>query len=131
MDERWDDWVALATGAAIAVSWIWHGMFGIGMVLLFLFGLATVFASVLSLTRPGMVSGEAVLVVVGALVFLTPWLVGFADKPAAAWTAWIGGAVIAAMGVVGLPLSRRRHGALVPHGPDGSATRSPTAHSFT
>lgn len=129
MGGRWSDWAALAAGIATALSWIWHGMFGPAMVALFLLGLATVFTATICVTRPGLVLGEALLAALGVLVFLTPWLIGFAGKPVGAWTAWITGAVIAVMGVVGLPPSRRARRTQEPHGPDGSWTRSPTAHS--
>lgn len=130
MRGRWDDWVALAAGFVAGISWIWHGLFGLGMVVLFLIGVATVFTAVISVTRPGLIAGELILTGLGTLLFLTPWLLGFAGEPAAAWTAWILGAVIAAMGVVGIPQSGRSRGGLRPRGPGGSQTRSPTAHSL-
>ncbi|MEY9213710.1 SPW repeat protein [Thermobifida halotolerans] len=130
MRGRWDDWVALTAGVVASVSWVWHGLFGVGMVALFLVGVTTVFTAVISITRPGLIVSELILVVLGVLLFLTPWLVGFAGEPAAAWTAWILGAVIAAMGAVGVPRSGKSRRGLRPHGPDGSETRSPTTHSY-
>ena len=38
----------------------------------------------------------------GALLFISPWALGFSGDMAAAWTAWVGGAVIAVMGVAAL-----------------------------
>ncbi|TDQ54729.1 SPW repeat protein [Actinorugispora endophytica] len=115
MEGRWDDWVALAAGVGAAVSWIWHGMFGVGMVAMFLLGLAVMLTAVMSVTRPGMIAGEAVMLALGTLMFCAPWLLGFADRPAAAWTAWVLGALVAAMGAVGLPLSGGAHRRPVPH----------------
>jgi hypothetical protein len=40
--------------------------------------------------------------VLGLLLFLTPWMAGFAAEQTAAWTAWITGAVIALVGVAAL-----------------------------
>src|SRR5690606_36682223 len=52
MGGQWDNWVALAVGIVVGLSWVWHGLFGLGMVVLVLLGLATVLTAVLSLTRP-------------------------------------------------------------------------------
>jgi SPW repeat len=38
----------------------------------------------------------------GALLFVSPWALGFADNVMAAWTAWVGGVVIAVMGIAAL-----------------------------
>ncbi|CAM3884214.1 hypothetical protein GCM10009799_48030 [Nocardiopsis rhodophaea] len=106
---RWEDWVAVAAGVAAAISFAWHGMVGAPMLALYLTGLLTVLAAVLSITRPGLIASEAVMIVLGAFMFLSPWLVGFADVAAGAWTAWILGVVIAAVGAVDLPMANRAH----------------------
>ncbi len=36
----------------------------------------------------------------GVALFVAPWVLGFADEGAAAWTAWCTGAVIGAIGLV-------------------------------
>ena len=131
MGGQWDNWVALAAGIVVGLSWVWHGLFGLGMIVLFLLGLATVLTAVLSLTRPGMLSSEAVLIGIGVLLVLTPWLFGFTGNLAAAWTAWVAGVVIAVTGAVGLVRSWRSHGTQEPRGPSGSATRSPTMRALT
>ena len=110
MRGRWDDWAAVAAGLAACVSWLWHGMLGTPMAALFLLGMLTLFAAVMSLTRPGLIATEAVVLVAGVLMFCTPWAFGFADDPAAAWTAWLLGAAIAVLGVVGLPSAIGAHG---------------------
>jgi hypothetical protein len=38
----------------------------------------------------------------GVLLFLSPWALGFAGDPLAARTAWVGGIVIAVMGIAAL-----------------------------
>ena len=38
----------------------------------------------------------------GALLFVSPWALGFAGNVMAAWTAWVGGVVIAIMGIAAL-----------------------------
>ncbi len=40
--------------------------------------------------------------VLGAALFVSPWVLGFAGETAPAWNAWVCGAVIAALAVVAL-----------------------------
>lgn len=40
--------------------------------------------------------------ILGAVLFLAPWLFGFADATAAAWNAWIAGIVVAALSIAAL-----------------------------
>lgn len=99
MRGHWQDWVAVAAGIAAVASWSWHGMVGPAMAALFVLGVLTVFSGFLSITHPGVFATEAAMVVLGVLMFLIPWLLGFTTNPAAAWTSWILGAVIAVAGV--------------------------------
>ncbi|GAB3207808.1 SPW repeat domain-containing protein [Marinactinospora thermotolerans] len=112
---RWEDWVSLVAGLAAAVSWLWHGMTGVGTAAMFVIGVLVVLASVMSITRPGVIATEGATLLLGALLFITPWGLGFTDVPAAAWTAWLAGAVIAVVGLVGLPLSTTAHHRAIPH----------------
>ncbi|RCV50528.1 SPW repeat protein [Marinitenerispora sediminis] len=115
MKGRWEDWVALVAGVVAMISWLWHGMLGYGMAAMFLLGILTVLAAVMSITRPGLIATEAATLVLGVLMFVTPWVLGFAGNPAAAWTAWIVGLVIAVMGAIGLPMSNVTHRRTIPH----------------
>ncbi len=99
---RWADWAAILAGLALGVSWIWHGMYGFGGGAMFVLGLGAIMASVVSITRPGALSSEAGVLAIGVLVFVMPWPLGFTDLTAAAWTAWILGAVMVLLGAFGL-----------------------------
>jgi hypothetical protein len=99
---RWADWAAIPAGLALGMSWIWHGMYGFSGGAMFVLGLGVIVAAVVSITRPGALSSEAGVLAIGVLVFVMPWLLGFADATAAAWTAWILGAVVALLGAFGL-----------------------------
>ena len=101
------DWVAIAAGLALGLSFVWHGMYGFSGGALFVLGLGVIVAAVVSLTRPGALAGEVAAVAIGALVFAMPWLLGYTHLPPAAWTAWIIGGGIAVLGVYGLLQARR------------------------
>jgi SPW repeat len=45
---------------------------------------------------------DAVNALLGAFLFLSPWLFGFASDPAASWSAWVGGVAIAGFAVAAL-----------------------------
>lgn len=101
------DWVAVAAGLALGVSWLWHGMYGFSGGAMFVLGLGVVVAATFSLTRPGALSSELGVLAIGVLVFALPWLLGFAHLPLAAWSAWVLGAGIALLGGFGLAQADR------------------------
>jgi uncharacterized membrane protein HdeD (DUF308 family) len=45
---------------------------------------------------------DVVNLVLGAWLFLTPWIFGFASETAAGWTAWLSGTAIAAVAIAAL-----------------------------
>lgn len=49
--------------------------------------------------KTGELAVDVLSVIAGALLFLSPWLFGFAAEAAASWNAWIIGALIAAVAV--------------------------------
>ncbi|MDE3721096.1 SPW repeat protein [Nocardiopsis sp. N85] len=104
---RRTDWVAIAAGLALGLSFLWHGMYGFSGGALFVLGLGVILASVISLTRPGALSGELAVLAIGVLVFTMPWLLGYTHLPLAAWTAWIIGGGIALLGAYGLTQAGR------------------------
>lgn len=101
------DWVAIAAGLALGLSFVWHGMYGFSGGALFVLGLGVIMAAVVSLTRPGALAGEVAVLAIGVLVFAMPWLLGYTHLPLAAWTAWIIGGGIAVLGAYGLFQARR------------------------
>ena len=125
---RWADWAAIALGLIVGLSWAVHGMYGFSGGMFFLLGLGVILAAVVSLTRPGALTGEMGVIAGGVLLFALPWLLGFTHILGAALTAWIGGIAIAALGVVGLLKARhtrRRDPEMAWSGQTGVSTRTP------
>lgn len=100
------DWVVIIAALVAAASWTWATILGVGMAAVFLQSMAMILAACMSLTRPGLTASEVCTAALGVLMVATPLLFGFADVQPAAWTAWIVGAVVAVMGVIGTALSR-------------------------
>ncbi|GGS52930.1 hypothetical protein GCM10010171_55090 [Actinokineospora fastidiosa] len=62
-----------------------------------------------SLARPGMVAGEAMQMVLGVLLFISPWVMGYSDLEGIAWTSWILGALTFIVGAAALPMAQAAH----------------------
>jgi hypothetical protein len=45
---------------------------------------------------------DGISVVAGAFLLFSPWLFGFAAEPAASWSSWIAGALIALFGILAM-----------------------------
>jgi uncharacterized membrane protein HdeD (DUF308 family) len=58
---------------------------------------------------PGSAALEWLKVVVGVLMFIAPWVIGFTSTTGMAWTAWIVGVVLVVVGLLALPESSRVH----------------------
>lgn len=88
----WQDWTNLGLGAYLALTPLWTAaaptgwfvLLGVGVALVALWALGTVSSH----------TSEWVQIALGAVVFLIPWLGGFAAVTAAAWTAWVVGAAV-------------------------------------
>ena len=52
--------------------------------------------------RAGINAQDWINLICGALLFVSPWVLGFADNVMATRTAWVGGVVIAIMGIAAL-----------------------------
>jgi hypothetical protein len=80
---------------------------------LIVLGVLMIIAALWSLAAPGLVWMEWVVAVLGALLFISPWVAAYTDNMGAAWTAWICGGVGIVTGLWSLQpalRSRRRGG---------------------
>ena len=102
--KRWQDWASLVLGILLFISpFVFGGMAVpmaqwsalVGGVLLVVFGLW-------DLASPTNSVGEWLSGLIGLLVFLAPWVLGFTVLTMMAWTAWVIGvlAVVLAASVV-------------------------------
>lgn len=93
---RWQDWGNLLLGAWFFVAaWVISDSFGnnhlwnnwVSGVLVFL-------ASLWALTRPRSSWPEWCNLILGAWIFISPWVLGFSNHPNVNWDAWlVGGAI--------------------------------------
>jgi len=105
---RMQDWVTLLAGvytatSPIALSTI--GMTGEGKVVaaMITLGALLVISSIMSLARPNVTATEWATTLLGVLLFVAPWVVGYTGLTGAAWTSWLVGVVVV---VVSLTVAR-------------------------
>ncbi|HEX4252346.1 MAG TPA: SPW repeat protein [Pseudonocardia sp.] len=112
---RWQDWVVGVAGVYAALSPIWTDQGRGSTATLIVFGVLLVLAAAWSLARPGAVGSEYVHVALGVLLFISPWVFGYAVLAGASWTSWVVGVIAAGLGLWAVPESTKAHQAAVGH----------------
>jgi len=96
--KRWQDWVTVVLGVAVFVApFVTQTTSVAGAWSAYLGGALLLIAGVWSLASPDARWVEWVQAIVGVVLFITPWALGFADSGGLAWTAWIGGVLAVAL----------------------------------
>lgn len=110
---RWQDWVVLVLGVLLFIAPFvfratthpasaWDG---------WILGVIGVILALLSLGLAGSVVNtvtEVLTLILGVVLFISPWVLGFTTLPAMAWTAWIIGVLFFIAGIWTLYEMRRR-----------------------
>jgi SPW repeat-containing protein len=112
---RWQDWVAVAAGLYAALSTMWTVQAGASTSLMLVFGVLLIVAGLWNLAAPGLAAMEWIEAVLGALLFISPWIGGYAMQTGAAWTSWICGAIGIIVGLWAVqPATRMHHQRITP-----------------
>jgi hypothetical protein len=72
-------------------------------------GVITAVVALFSLAMPDSFSLEGLIVLMGVLFVLSPWVMGFTGFTSMAWTAWIVGIVALLAGAADVQLTRSEH----------------------
>jgi SPW repeat len=110
---RWQDWVALVAGVYAFLSPIWTTTTAVATGTLVLLGIVTALVALGSLAEPDAVALQLLTAALGVVVFISPWVMGFAGTTGMAWTAWIVCAVSVIAGLWAVPASTKVHNTLV------------------
>ena len=94
---RWQDWAAVVIGVLTALS------------PLVVLGVLIAVAGLWSLAAPGSVASEYVHVVLGALLFISPWVLSYSDLAGASWTSWVAGVLAVIVGAAAVPAATAEH----------------------
>ncbi|QIX27161.1 SPW repeat protein [Nocardioides sp. JQ2195] len=107
---RWQDWVALAAGVYALLSPIWTNTETRATWTMVVLGAAVAVVALWSLAMPGDQIADYALILMGVLLFISPWVMDFATRDNLAMTAWITGAITAVAGVLAMPqIEKRMH----------------------
>ncbi|SDC60683.1 SPW repeat domain-containing protein [Actinokineospora iranica] len=103
------DWAEVVLGVVALASPLWTDTNNAAMWTMIVLGALVALDGLLSLARPDMVAGEAVQIVLGGLMFLAPWVMGYTELSAISWMSWIIGALTVIAGAAALPVAQAAH----------------------
>lgn len=103
------DWAEVVLGVVLALSPIVVEASTAATWTMVILGVLIALDGLASLAMPGMVYGEWAQLVLGVLVFISPWVMGYADLTGAAWTSWVIGVLTVVAGAAALPVATSAH----------------------
>lgn len=106
---RWQDWAALVIGVLTALSPIVVATNTAAVWTLIVFGVLLAATGLWSLATPGSVASEYVHVVLGVLLFISPWVLGYSAFGGASWVSWVAGVLAVAVGASAVPAAQAEH----------------------
>jgi SPW repeat len=114
---RWEDWVAIAAGLAVAVSTMFVPAMGASAAIMVTLGVLLVISGLVNLAMPGLVAMEYVQGALGVLLIISPWVGGYADAMTfgGAWMSWICGAVAVVVAALAIRPSMQAHHDAITH----------------
>jgi hypothetical protein len=109
------DWAEVVLGVVAALSPLWMDTDNAAAWTVVIFGALVALDGLVSLAVPGLVYGEAVQIVLGVLLFLAPWVIGYTEFTGISWTSWVIGALAVIVGGTALPAAQAAHRAAGQH----------------
>lgn len=106
---RWQDYVAVIAGLLTVLSTLWTTQQSSSLVMMIGCGVLLMAAGVWNLLSPGQAVAEWVQMILGALLFVSPWVAGYTAHTGASWVSWIAGGVTLIAGVLALQPSMHDH----------------------
>lgn len=106
---RWQDWAALVLGVYVILATMWTRTGGGAISAMIVLGALLVLAAVWSLAMPGSMTSEYAHMLLGVLLFLSPWVLGYSGLTGAAWTSWVVGVLAVIVGAAALPEANVAH----------------------
>ena len=103
------DWAEVVLGVVAVLSPIWMDTDNAARWTMIVLGALVALDGLVSLAMPGVIYGEAVQIVLGVLMFLSPWVIGYTDLNGIAWSSWIIGALTVIVGAAAFPVAQAAH----------------------
>lgn len=103
------DWAEVVLGVVAAVSFLWVDTDSKTMWTMVVLGGLIALDGLLSLAMPGLVYGEGLQIVLGALLVISPWVMGYTGLTAASLSSWILGGLTVVVGASALRVANSTH----------------------
>lgn len=103
------DWAEVVLGVVAALSFLWVDTDSKTMWTMVVLGGLIALDGLLSLAMPGLVYGEGLQIVLGVLLVIAPWVMGYTGLTAASLSSWILGALTLIVGGAALPVANSAH----------------------
>lgn len=103
------DWAEVVLGLVALLSPMWMDVSTAATWSLVVLGALIAVDGIISLAMPGMVYGEGIQMVLGVLLFISPWVIGYSELTGASWTSWIVGALAFIAGAAAFPIANSVH----------------------
>jgi hypothetical protein len=103
------DWAEVVLGVVALLSFLWTDTSDAAMWTMIVLGALVALDGLASLAAPGMVYGEGIQVVLGVLMFISPWVIGYTEFNGISWSSWIIGALTAIAGAAAFPAAQSAH----------------------
>ena len=107
--QRWQDWAALVIGVLTALSPLVTTTDAAATWTMVVLGVLVAITALWSLGAPGSVASEYVHGVLGVLLFIAPWVIGYTALVGASWTSWVAGVLIVVVAAAALPAANSAH----------------------
>jgi uncharacterized membrane protein len=107
---RWQDWAEVVLGVILFITPFVFGAITNQMAAwtAYVGGVLLVIVGLVDLARPENPAGEWAAGVIGVLIFISPWVLGFSGLTPMAWSAWIIGVLSVALAASVLYVDRWR-----------------------
>jgi uncharacterized membrane protein HdeD (DUF308 family) len=100
------DWAEVVLGVVAVLSFLWMDTNNAAMWTMIILGALIALDGLASLAAPGQVYGEGIQIVLGALMFISPWVMSYTEFGGIAWSSWIIGALTVIAGAAALPMAQ-------------------------
>jgi uncharacterized membrane protein HdeD (DUF308 family) len=103
------DWVEVVLGVVALLSFLWTDTSDAAMWTMIILGALVALDGLASLAVPGQVYSEGIQIVLGVLMFISPWVMGYTEFGGISWSSWIIGALTVVVGAAALPAAQAAH----------------------
>jgi hypothetical protein len=103
------DWAEVVLGLLAVLSFLVFDNNNAAMWTMIILGGLVALDGLASLAMPGMIYGEAVQIVLGVLMFISPWVISYTEFNGMSWASWIIGGLTVIAGGAALQVAQAAH----------------------